>query len=797
MAPHAELDMSLPISRLSVDAGLPSPLLTPPHTVETPVMTDLSSGLYTMGRGRPVVNRTVSNSSTTRTHRSEGLNIIIPMGGVGSRFQREGYRFPKPLIKIVGRPMLCWLVDRLETTSQDTLWLAVNDAVEQEFQIGQLMKKYFPKLDTRVLRLPYLTRGAAETLYIVTQAMPASHRRRRTISLDCDTIYHSDILTKVRELPAGHGACFYFKDLGSQPIFSYIQLDQQNTILDIQEKKAISKNANTGAYVFPTAAALQAWANVVLDSKLEPSDKQAGEYFTSQLIEMMISSGEATFQGIEVDNDGFSCVGTPRQLDEFLLRIHQADPAIKPKKQRFCFDLDGTLVGSPEVAGDYSTCPPLAGNIELVQALHKAGHYIIIQTARRMRTHNGNVGAVIADIGAVTIASLAKYQIPYDEIFFGKPYAHIYVDDLAVNANLDTRKELGWLAADMSDDTENALADLKHAKKAGILPSRDFNTIQIIGEKVQKSSASSKLLAEMYFYCYRPAEVADLFPVIYSANFFKGTDTYSFTMEKLQGISYSHLLTARSLTGGRLRLMLQALHRVHTAPPQLSEPVVKVSEDIEKAFQKKAAKSAADIDIYENYGSKLRQRYQENREVYSTLGARETNRTYEMIVGRLDAYEQDGRALYANVIHGDPVFSNILLNEAERKVSFLDIRGQIGQDLTMAGDIAYDLAKVFQSLQGYDNVILSEDERLAEARASGKGVGLLITPEDRRNLETLQAVFWEHVDEAYDGQVNHQDLITITASLLFSLIPLHRPLVQPLFLQMCVNLLEYETACPQ
>ena len=34
MAPHAELDMSIPI-RLSTGSGLPSPLLTPPHTVET------------------------------------------------------------------------------------------------------------------------------------------------------------------------------------------------------------------------------------------------------------------------------------------------------------------------------------------------------------------------------------------------------------------------------------------------------------------------------------------------------------------------------------------------------------------------------------------------------------------------------------------------------------------------------------------------------------------------------------------------------------------------------------------
>jgi len=30
----------------------------------------------------------------------DSINIIIPMGGIGSRFRNEGYRFPKPLINI-------------------------------------------------------------------------------------------------------------------------------------------------------------------------------------------------------------------------------------------------------------------------------------------------------------------------------------------------------------------------------------------------------------------------------------------------------------------------------------------------------------------------------------------------------------------------------------------------------------------------------------------------------------------------------------------------------------------------
>ena len=137
-----------------------------------------------------------------------------------------------------------------------------------------------------------------------------------------------------------------------------------------------------------------------------------------------------------------------------------------------------------------------------------------------------------------------------------------------MNANVVTRREIGWLAADVvtgGDDTnkKNLLAELEHARKADTVPSRDFNHVQIVGERVVKSSKSSKLLAEMYFYSRIPKTISGLFPQLYSTNFFPETSTYSFTMEKLQGVSFSHMLTARSLTDRRLQTMLNALHRIH------------------------------------------------------------------------------------------------------------------------------------------------------------------------------------------------------------------------------------------
>lgn len=94
----------------------------------------------------------------------EPLNIIIPIGGIGSRFAKQGYRYPKPLVNIVGRPMILWLLDNLSVTPNDIIWVAINEEMDEEFHIGQLLQKSYPKLRIETLKLRFQTRGAAETV---------------------------------------------------------------------------------------------------------------------------------------------------------------------------------------------------------------------------------------------------------------------------------------------------------------------------------------------------------------------------------------------------------------------------------------------------------------------------------------------------------------------------------------------------------------------------------------------------------------------------------------------------------
>ena len=87
----------------------------------------------------------------------------------------------------------------------------------------------------------------------------------------------------------------------------------------------------------------------------------------------------------------------------------------------YCFDLDGTLCETS--AGNYKKAKPMHHRIAQVNALHKEGHRVVIATARGAETG--------MDWEELTEQQLAEWGVRYDELFMGKPYADVYVDDRA------------------------------------------------------------------------------------------------------------------------------------------------------------------------------------------------------------------------------------------------------------------------------------------------------------------------------------------------------------------------------
>ena len=600
------------------------------------------------------------------------MNIIIPIGGIGQRFQDEGYLMPKPLISVLGKTMIYRVIDNLNLNEEDTIYIVYNNQLK-EFNFENLVKFYFPKKNIKFISLDHVTKGASETILYGLNEMPVKELEKEFLVLDCDTFYEEDILEQYRKSD-NKNMIFYFEDKQTNPIFSYIKLDSDEWVTDIKEKVKISNWANTGAYGFHTGRTLKQY--------IEKLSGISTETYTSYVYQEMLKDN-LVIKGQQVSK--FSCVGTPLQLQIYCNKNkHNSEPL------RICFDFDNTLVSYPTIPGDYYSVEPIQRNINFLKLLHSLGHTIIIYTARRMKTHGGNVGRVVADISRVTLDTLDKFDIPYDEIYFGKPYANFYIDDLAVNPSISMNQAIGVY------DTE-------------ITP-RTFNKVEYNQDKVIKTTSNP---GEIYWYQNIPKKCEYMFPKIYDIT------GNRIIMENIEGVSFSYLYTNKLLKVEQLTSLMIQLQMLHN-------------------YQTKVDKYPK---VYADYVQKLRDRYNDNRELYNKYIHAES------IFKKLDTllYDYDG-AVYS-VIHGDPVFTNVL--QTEQGLKFIDMKGKIGDELTIIGDTYYDLSKVYQSILGYD-FILNDIE--------------------------LDNVYINEFKTAFESLFNKEglrNLKIITASLFFTLMPLH------------------------
>ena len=101
----------------------------------------------------------------------------------------------------------------------------------------------------------------------------------------------------------------------------------------------------------------------------------------------------------------------------------------------FCFDIDGTLCPIKKKEEEYIDLVPYKEMIDKRREYKEGGAKIVLFTSRNMNSYNGNIGLINANTAKVLLKWLDKWDIPYDEIIYGKPWpGHhgFYVDDRTI-----------------------------------------------------------------------------------------------------------------------------------------------------------------------------------------------------------------------------------------------------------------------------------------------------------------------------------------------------------------------------
>lgn len=438
--------------------------------------------------------------------------------------------------------------------------------------------------------------------------------------------------------------------------------------------------------------------------------------------------------------------------------------------RRVCVVFEECLLSGHVTVGQFQ--PESA---RLVQRLKKDGDYIIVCCLNPERWS-----------GAVE-KTLRQHSVPFDEVVYRNARSDVTIMGNLLHSSAFQEHRL---------DVKATTTDLS-ARDHGFIPSRSFNAVTVSNDNVvTKSSSRTPILGEMFFYYHMPADVAHFFPAILSMSSLdslassissasssssddelpvQGRDippidncmqfsrqcqapSVSIQMAHVKGPTFSHLLTARALTTGRLNKLLASLLLLHR------------STGVARGCRCRKVSSS----IYDNYTRKLRGRLSQYREIYEEVSSILTADHLATMQRHLSSYETEKRGHPVSVVHGDPVLCNII-SERDGGIKFVDMRGMQGDsDFTLVGDAVYDLAKCWQSLSGYDYIVRDR-------------------PAGRREAEIcwrLQVAFREHLTRSYPD-VTYRDVVLVASSLYASLLPLHESQGhRVLFARRAVTLLE-------
>ena len=238
------------------------------------------------------------------------LDVIITMGGLGSRFRKVGYTVPKYMIPAKGRTLFEWALRSLEGYSEAAdqyVFLAMNDsdADVKSFIDGKCAEMGIERY--HVILIDHLTDGQATTAMLAKKVW---HEDNGMLIYNIDTYVEPGEMN-FKEL-RGDGFIPCFKAPGDH--WSFVRTDETGKAVEIREKQRISDNCTLGAYYFRTC---KLYASLYREYYQDSANLVNGEKYVAPLYNYLLSKGGEIFIS-DIAPQKVHVLGTPEELKVFI-----------------------------------------------------------------------------------------------------------------------------------------------------------------------------------------------------------------------------------------------------------------------------------------------------------------------------------------------------------------------------------------------------------------------------------------------------------------------------------------------
>jgi dTDP-glucose pyrophosphorylase len=237
------------------------------------------------------------------------FQIIMPMAGEGSRFQRTGINLPKPLLTIDNQPFFVKSLSGFKDIRLDTTHsFIIREEHDSDLKFSGIIRHYFP--ESNIFRIEKATRGAVETCMVAKEVIDDNGA---VLILDCDLyVYSRQFHELIEDICNSNfheidgGVLVSFKS--SDKKYSYAETTGEGRVIRTAEKEVISENALIGAYFFSNGAEFKATASKMIHT----NSLSHGEYYVSNLFNYLIR--ENKFVKL-ISADIYRSFGTPEELN--------------------------------------------------------------------------------------------------------------------------------------------------------------------------------------------------------------------------------------------------------------------------------------------------------------------------------------------------------------------------------------------------------------------------------------------------------------------------------------------------
>lgn len=228
------------------------------------------------------------------------------MAGEGSRFTKEGYTFPKPLIDVEGKPMIQRVVENLDFDAT-YIFLIRKEHLEKYSGLKSTLDR-ITNGRFKIVEVDGLTEGAACTALLAKDHI---NNDDHLLIANSDQIieYSPENFQYIKNFSVVDAIVFCFHAV--HPKWSFVKTNSHGVITEVAEKNPISNIATCGIYWYRRGSDFVKSAEEMVNKNIRVNN----EFYIAPVYNELISSGKTVIPFFVNKMNG---IGTPEDLNDYL-----------------------------------------------------------------------------------------------------------------------------------------------------------------------------------------------------------------------------------------------------------------------------------------------------------------------------------------------------------------------------------------------------------------------------------------------------------------------------------------------